>query len=268
MISREAYEAYTEALDMQYAEASQILSDYIDSFDWMVDYDTAKAQRNQVIELAHALIDIYGTNAATLAADFYEQGAMSAGVRVADALIADVPGLDSVATSIRAAASSLWGGRRDVDGFRSKCLASLRRYVKGMADETTIINARRDGRNGKGIRWARVPRGLETCAYCIMLASRGFVYYSEQSAELFGHNHENCDCDVICDFGDGGLEGYDFKEYLDTYDQNLEYDEYGHIEGGMDGQINRMRRALYPKQRDHINALRRARYAQTHGKRD
>lgn len=34
-------------------------------------------------------------------------------------------------------------------------------------------------------RWARVPKG-ETCEFCLMLASRGWVYLSEESAKLGG----------------------------------------------------------------------------------
>lgn len=47
--------------------------------------------------------------------------------------------------------------------------------------------------------WARVLTGRENCAFCVMLASRGAVYRSEESAG--GTNsrtfHKGCDCKVV-----------------------------------------------------------------------
>ncbi len=55
-------------------------------------------------------------------------------------------------------------------------------------------------------RWARVPTGRETCAKCIMLASRGFVYHS---AEAASHFHQHCDCRVVQGYDGMAVEGYD-----------------------------------------------------------
>ena len=59
------------------------------------------------------------------------------------------------------------------------------------------------------MRFARVPSGTETCAFCYMLSSRGFVYRSDRSAGRFGHFHRNCDCRVAASTDKDGLEGYD-----------------------------------------------------------
>lgn len=262
MIPREAYEEYTEALDMQYAEMSQLLSDYINSFDWDVDFETAKKQRNMVIEYAYSLLDVYGSACATLAADFYIEVAAMEGVKVSEPAIADLASLDSVAISIRAAASALWGRERDAEAFRQRAVASMRRYAKKAANDTIMRNARRDGRAGRGVRWARVPRGPETCPFCIMLASRGFVYYSEESEELFGHEHEHCDCDVMCSFSDGGLEGYSYKQYQDEYYDHVVYDRYGHVD--YDATMDGWRADYYEDNKDRWNAMRRERYARQH----
>ena len=59
-----------------------------------------------------------------------------------------------------------------------------------------------------GVRWARVPTGSETCAFCFMLASRGYVYTSEQAARGGMGMHAHCDCKVVPETA-GKIEGYD-----------------------------------------------------------
>ena len=269
MISRWLYEAYTDGLDTQYAEASALLSDYINSLDWEVGYEGLKANRNLVIEYISSLVDVYGVNAAFLAAEFYKQQAEADGAAVGEPALATPADLDKITRSVRYYASPLWGDVVDVDGFRQNCLAVLKRYVKETASNTIAQAAIRDGRKGLTVRWARVPRGEETCAWCIMLASRGFVYVSKASGKLFGHSHEHCDCDVIPSFSDDeGLEGYNPDEYLDFYNAHVQKSTDIVNRGAVDTKatLNAMRRALYPEQKDHINEVRRARYARQHPK--
>ena len=263
MVSRETYEAYTASLDQQYAEACQLVADYIDSFDWLVDYETRKAQRNAVIAYIHQVLDVYCDVANFLAGEFYAKMAEGEGVDVPETEIPDKPGLEQVASSVRYAARDLWGGTVDADGFRAKCMASVKRYVKKAASDTIVANCRRDGRAGKGIRWARVPRGGETCPFCIMLASRGFVYYTQQSANLFDHDHVNCDCDIIASF-EGDIEGYDPSIYLGIYNYNVAYDRYGHVDTQQT--LANMREVYYEENKDRWNAMRRERYARQHPK--
>lgn len=61
------------------------------------------------------------------------------------------------------------------------------------ARKTTARNADRD--HERGMRYARVPTGKETCGWCVMLASRGFVYTSRQNAGdngRFNYFHAHC----------------------------------------------------------------------------
>ena len=66
-------------------------------------------------------------------------------------------------------------------------------------------------------RWARVPRGRVTCAFCTMLAGRGFVYTSEDAAGggLGNVYHAHCDCEPVPSWGEANLSGYD-PERLDA----------------------------------------------------
>ena len=95
--------------------------------------------------------------------------------------------------------------------------------VKRMANRTMTRNAERDG-----VRYARVPTGPETCGWCLMLASRGFVYASEATAggDRQDHYHNDCDCKIMPEFGDTEVEGYDPDALYDVY-----IEAYGDLDG-------------------------------------
>lgn len=60
------------------------------------------------------------------------------------------------------------------------------------ANRTTIHNAVKNN-----LCYARVPFG-NSCAFCLMLASRGFVYKTETTAgEDKGHYHARCRCKIV-----------------------------------------------------------------------
>ena len=58
-------------------------------------------------------------------------------------------------------------------------------------------------------KWARVPVG-ETCAWCLMLASQGAWYLTEESAlgESSGHYHDGCDCVAVYHADPESINGY------------------------------------------------------------
>lgn len=61
---------------------------------------------------------------------------------------------------------------------------------------------------------------MDTCAFCITLASRGWQHASE--AALKGghaeHIHVNCDCEYVIRFdGYSTVAGYDPEKYLHQY---------------------------------------------------
>lgn len=67
-------------------------------------------------------------------------------------------------------------------------------------------------------RYARVPSGRVTCAFCIMLASRGWEYKSEESAGGGDHRyHPHCDCMIIPSWGKIKLKDYDPDVYYQQY---------------------------------------------------
>lgn len=67
--------------------------------------------------------------------------------------------------------------------------------------DTIVLNADRDK---AGPSWARVPVGA-TCAWCLMLASRGSVYWTAASAGANKKFHRACDCQPVPTW-DGGRD--------------------------------------------------------------
>lgn len=84
--------------------------------------------------------------------------------------------------------------------------------------QTQLRNMRLDPKHP---RYARVPKGAKTCAFCLMLASRGFVYSTRETAGegLEYSYHSHCDCAIVPEFGEGTeISGYNPARYRAIYE--------------------------------------------------
>lgn len=121
-------------------------------------------------------------------------------------------------------------------------------------------------RDGTALGWARVATGRETCAFCLMLVSRGPVYQDAESAglnaddttaleildegdtqafnELMTRFHPNCDCKVVPVFDRNDWQGRD--DYLEA--QKI----WNDVTKGFSGRdaLNAFRRAIEDNQVD------------------
>lgn len=89
--------------------------------------------------------------------------------------------------------------------FARACGEFARNDAFRSLNETIIANVGRD--RDEGAMFARVPTGFETCAFCLMLASRGAVYHSRKTAGEWRLFHRGCDCKVVPSFeGDGTIK--------------------------------------------------------------
>lgn len=71
-------------------------------------------------------------------------------------------------------------------------------------------------------RFARVPIGLETCDFCMMLASRGFEYPKGKEGEKV-HNHAHCQCVYVASWSKSPkAEGYDPDEWYDRWKDSVD----------------------------------------------
>jgi hypothetical protein len=162
------------------------------------------AVREQVLAAMRIWCGGATDQAAVLAAEFYDglrelelgtrMGAVASSGRVDEA----------TEGAVRAFAQKLVDGKPDQ--FVALCLDRLDYELKVAASQTVPNNARRDPVRP---RFARVPTGAETCDFCLMLASRGFVYETEAAAS---HAHAGCDCRTVPSWRAHKVEGYDTEE--------------------------------------------------------
>jgi hypothetical protein len=173
--------------------------------------------RKFAIETLQDGLNMYGDEAKVIANDFFDRLAQEANSK-ATAEMFDSTDADIVEQKVRYYAKSL------ADGDTSK-------FIKDVSDLTGFYVKREAFCNmakncdKAGIRYARVPSGRETCAFCFMLASRGFVYWGEKEAGAEGHEyHPHCDCIIVPGFHadtgiseDTQIEGYAPSEMRERY---------------------------------------------------
>lgn len=155
------------------------------------------------------LSQVYGEAAATLAANWYDEQASLAHVKLPSAITEVTYDAEQIKKVAHYQATKLTQG--DTDGFLDACSEYMENSVKQSLNDTIMANAKRD--KDKGVRFARVTTGAETCAFCYMLSSRGAVYHSRQTAGEFNHYHRRCDCKVV-----PGFEADPYAEIVEGYD--------------------------------------------------
>lgn len=184
--------------------------------------------RDFTIESVSYAVSVYGDAASTCAADLYDEMAEASGAKLPPAILdtSDVTGY--IEKEVRYQAGKYIAGKGEE--FASAVAAKATDQVSRRANETMRRNAKRDG-----LRYARVPMGGETCTFCIMLASRGFVYKSAKTAGEGSHFHAHCRCKVVPQFDKRGretkVEGYDPDELLDRWDKFKQIDEMRGADG-------------------------------------
>ena len=200
----------------------------INAFANALDYGNTAESRGLAKEMlqdyAYDCVTTYGDNAAEIAARYYDQLAKEAGANVPNAILADMPTRAQTDANVAYASRSMWntdanGKYRAVDSAIGAAVSqSVYGHVSRMANHTMMDNAIRGH-----ARYARVPTGAKTCAFCMLLASRGFVYHSEQTALWAGmmrKYHSGCDCRAAASFDDDpSLDGYDPDEMYDQYNE-------------------------------------------------
>lgn len=137
------------------------------------------------------LINTYGEIGAAIAADFYDEVRADSGIRKAySAVMGDAVPLEQIQASARWAAGPLFTPRPDfAEQTLNNVVSMTNRYVFAHGRRTLVTNVERDPARA---RFARVPSGQTTCAFCLMLASRGAVYATDEAA---AHEfHDKCDC--------------------------------------------------------------------------
>lgn len=180
----------------------------------------------------------YGAQANELAAQWYELCADRAGVKVDPALFQELnmSGLDA---HVKNLLKRYVNGEEDLDTAIEFMLDMMGEEVMQTSRDQIFKSldrdhsyARRTGRKGR-TGYARVPTGRETCAWCFMLASRGYVYKSFESAGGLDpdHYHPHCDCVVVAYNEPTAIAGYgdQYNRYLGMYETARDAWESGNI---------------------------------------
>lgn len=225
-LAAQTWSEYVARLARLNQRAGQLMADYIAAH--------GTGDTDALIAYAHALVTKYGEGSAELACQMYDALAAAARAGVPAAEPAQTAAYSEVARMVQATKASL-----------PQIQQGVSRLVKRAGADTTLKNALRDG-----AEFAWIPQG-DTCAFCLTLASRGWQKAS-QAAIKGGHAehiHANCDCEYAIRFdGRSTVAGYDPEKYLKQY-----------RDAGSD--VNALRRVNYARNRERINAQKRAAYA-------
>lgn len=196
------------------AEAQQQIMRALEDVDW----SNVEDARDEIIKAMQYTLDFYTGIAAQEAADFYDAAREQCTGSALGAFA--LPGYKPAATegAIRAFVDKIVKGG-NVQAFNNLTLQRVDYEIKKAYGNCIVANGERDPLD---IRYARVPSGTETCSFCIMLASRDFIYHTKESAGAVDHYHANCDCLVVPGFPGMEVEGYDPDAYYDQYLKDLE----------------------------------------------
>lgn len=209
MITADQYKKYSKSL-AQISERAQgrFESDMKKVAGESIDVQVEAAKQSLKIINAY-----YGDMAATVSAEWFEAlGEKQAG-KVYDAVLAETWPDHKIEGSVDYARRHLEDGKPEK--FLSYLDGTTDKAVKQAARDTIIQSCERYEKSG--VRYARVPQG-PTCPFCIMLASRGFIYHSEDTAGEFEKFHSHCDCEIVPSWEKSPrVEGYDPEKMYERY---------------------------------------------------
>ena len=176
------------------ALAAQQLSQAWPQIDW-----AAPQAVDAVKKIYAAIVTRYGTAAASVAAEFYDQQRAAAlpqagNFRATPADPIPVEVLDTVVESAFRGTESVDGEPQTTSDLAvdqrvpARLEASLQRHVQQPARDTVTQNVVADPAN---VRYVRVPQGPDPCAFCIMLASRQLGPIEGPQKRSFGGYSKN-----------------------------------------------------------------------------
>lgn len=194
-----------------------------------VDYSAPVEQiRAEVVALMDAYCGASANVGARLSSEFYN--GLRQMVTGRGSVLSLQSGRNPRATerAVRAFVQQLVDGDGDeaIVAFEDLLLERVEYEAKRAIAYNTIDNARLDPDQP---RFARVPQGEKTCDFCLMLASRGPVYLTEESAGAFTKYHAHCDCKVVPFWdtvSDGASRRRSVSMSVEGYDPDALYEQY------------------------------------------
>lgn len=183
-----------------------------------LDLSRPEAARDALLEFMPLLVSQFGPVSEQIALQWYED--VRANGFSARSAPNQVPRA-AIEAKVRYAAGHLF---TDSPGATLVALSgALDKYVKQSGRDAIAFSA-----ESEGIRYARVPQGAKTCAFCSLLASRTdlWLYTSQQTAKFSKSGekyHGDCDCAVVPvesedDFPDPHARREMFEMYRESTD--------------------------------------------------
>lgn len=170
---------------------------------------TVEGKRDALLDILPGLVNRYGQTAEAVAAEYFER---TTGV---PATMIDWDFTAQVQGSLRYSIGSAFSGREAeaVAGIA----ASMTRHALQHGRSTIYQSSR----STPGVRFARAP-DAKACDWCRIMASRGAVYLTEETAGGEGNSyHDDCGCVPVA-IRDGDTLPYDadalYAEYKDAWD--------------------------------------------------
>ena len=172
-----------------------------------IDFDDWTTAAEELRTVITQIVDYYGLASSELGAQWYEYCHELGTGRGYTAIVGETSRY-SVRSDVNAVLDKMFDGAIDEHRALELLKGVVTDQVQKQARDTILSNlndeyleAKRLGSDtfAAQLGYARVPVG-DTCAFCIMLASRGFVYASERSASqtrLGNKYHPNCNCTVV-----------------------------------------------------------------------
>lgn len=221
-LSRKVLDAYNAAIKKQGDNAENAARMAIEA--WLEENPgaTVAETREFSIALMNEVGALYGNAAGDVAYALRDMVAEAAGVELEPVDYEYAPDAEYVGRAAHYQAGKLAEG--DARGFVDGIAESSRYFAERGANETAAALGEADGRRlGRRVRFARVPTGATNCPFCLMLASRGFVYRSELSA--LNANHPHCHCRIVEGFDGMEVEGYDPDAFYRQWQKLEEIDK-------------------------------------------
>lgn len=216
---------YSQATGQIARDASRDLAAFWEA----LDFEDMDEVLEALDEFLPDLVSVYGGLNAQAACDWYEtirsRAPLAKKYRDFTASPSPAIGAEFVRERIRSALSPVLEGKQTPEQGLKALNASTVRWVKQAKHDTIASNSVRDKAR---TRFARVPRGPVTCNFCLMLASRGFVYATAEAAGALTKFHDRCDCEIVPAFGDQ-------TPRIKGYDPDALYEQYQARQAGEDG---------------------------------
>ena len=222
-LSRKALDNYTDSLNSVIQNGQDVLRAQLRSIDYS---RPVEEWRDTVVGVMEACCGGTSEMSAGIAAAFYDGVRERAVGEMMGAYHQSGRSSEATRKATQYFIGTLLDG--DYDAFEELCMQRLDYETKRAAGQCISYNAQNDATGLGDVRYARVPTGEETCEFCIMLASRGPVYLTFDSAGGDDHFHPHCDCRIVPFFGTyvigdsrrGSImtiEGYDPDAYFEQY---------------------------------------------------